>query len=144
MPDSDQQVAAGVDAAAGKPVPLASEGEHPLPALTGFGEHGAEEFKRIVSEYITALEQLSRTIARDMESDAVSPPDVRAAQAALRGLKKAKGKHANEIGTALIGFGSAYLVSVIFSKAFTFGNGLLIFIPLLVGFTLCAYSWNRD
>jgi hypothetical protein len=141
MPDPGNVTGAAIQAPVTASAP--ADGD-PQPTPDGFGHDGAAEYQRFASEYLTRLDQLSRVSAQNRESEAVSPFDVRWAAGMLRGGRAAKGKHASEIGTLLIGASLAYLGSVIYGSAYTFANGMLIFLPLLVGCILYTYSWNRD
>jgi hypothetical protein len=143
MSDSGQQVGATIRPSARGNASSIEQASYAVPSLTGFGEDGAAEYHEFVSKYLIALEQVSRASARNRESEVVSPFDVRVAASSLRGFGNNKTKHADEIGTLLIGASLAYLGSVIYGSNYTWGNALLIFLPLLIGGILYAYSWNR-
>lgn len=120
---------------------------HVAAKMVGFGPDGAKEYQKIAQEYLIGLEQLSRVLARKRKSEVVSPFDVQTAAVSMGDSPERKLRHLSELGTLFVGAGLAYLGNVIFAppspSPYTFKNALLVFLPLLVGCILYAFSWGR-
>jgi hypothetical protein len=111
--------------------------------LAGFDPAGASEYEKQSREYRKALEQVSRAIAKQRNSDSVIPFHVQLAVESLGKDSGQKFKRLNELGALLIGASLANLGVIIFGSAYTFKSALLVFIPLLPGCILYAYTWRR-
>jgi hypothetical protein len=144
MAEATQRPNSATHIAAEQATTSESHASQELPSLMGFGRDGAQEYDKAVREYLIGLEQLSRALARKRKSEVVSPFDVQQATVFLGADPDRKFRHIGEIGTLLIGAGLAYLGNVIFGSSYTFGSALLVFLPLLVGCILYAFSWGRS
>jgi hypothetical protein len=109
----------------------------------GFSAAGAAEYTKASQGYLIALEQASRAVAKAKKSDSVSEFHVQIAVDALGGDHNSRFRRISETGSLLIGLGLGNLAMVIYGSSYTFRNALIVFVPLLVGFTLYSYSWGR-
>jgi hypothetical protein len=109
----------------------------------GFSVAGAAEYTKASQNYLIALELASRAVAKYKKSDSVSEFHVQIAVDALGGDQGNRIRRISEVGSLLIGAGLGYLAMVIYGSSYTFKNALILFTPLLIGFTLYSYSWGR-
>jgi hypothetical protein len=110
---------------------------------TGFSPAGAAEYTKATQGYLIALEQASRAVAKAKKSDSVSESHVQIAVGSLGGDHNSRFRHIGQAGSLLIGSGLGYFAMVIYGSSYTFKNSVIIFLPLLFGFILYAYSWGR-
>jgi hypothetical protein len=129
---------------------MTSESRSPS-SLTGedtnsiaFSSPAATELETNAQRYLSALEQISQSIAINDGLDVVSAPHVRRA-AELLGLNARKRFNwPREVGALLIGVGLTTLSAVLIASSYTFLSGILICIPILGGFGLYLYGLARD
>lgn len=100
-------------------------------------EHGKREL-----QYGKDLERLSRTIAKQKNSDDVQKRHVEDAASALSAGSNSVVRIA-EIGLVIAGFGFGYLGNVILSNEFDVKNVLIFMIPIMIGACMYTYALGR-
>jgi hypothetical protein len=125
------------------PSPSPSAGEYADSQSIVFSAAAATELETNARRYLSALEQVSQSIAVNDGLDVVSPPHVHRA-AELLGLNSRKRANwPREVGSLLIGVGLTTLSAVLIASSYTFLTGFLICIPTLGGFALYLYGLAR-
>jgi len=133
----------GVEAEADAP-PVAEKTKPTGSRPTDFSPAGLAEYEDAARNYIVALEQASRGLARLKNSDLISAYHVQLAVDLLSSGKKRWVSRISDVGTLLIGAGLGYLGSMVFGSSYTFKNALISFAPLLLGCVAYAYAWGRQ
>lgn len=112
--------------------------------LTGFTTAGAGHYANVTNDYLITLEQMSRSVAKSKGSTVVDNGHVSLAAQALGTDAGSKGvSRLGDIGLFLAGAAIGYLGNVVIGSEYTFGNALIVFVPLTLGIALYCYSWGR-
>jgi hypothetical protein len=115
------------------------------PSLLRYSLEARQEHASRTVDYFVSLEELSRVIAKQKQSDDVQASHVRLAAEAL-GRNKARKlfRRAAEIGVLFAGAGLGYLGNVLISEAYTFTNAVIFGVPILVGVGIYFYAVGQD
>jgi hypothetical protein len=108
-----------------------------------FSPAGLVKYDNATRNYVVALQQTSRGIARLKNSDLISAYHVQLAVDLLSSGKKTWVSRISDVGTLLIGAGLGYFGGMVFDSSYTFKNLLISFVPLLLGCVAYAYAWGR-